>query len=61
MTKIEMFKSPKDKLFYFRVVARNHKIVAQSEGYKNRGGVRTGIASLKKIIGEVKHITDLTI
>ena len=61
MTKIEMFKSEENNQFYFRIMARNGKIVAQSEGYKNRGGVRTGIASLKKIVGEVKHITDLTI
>jgi uncharacterized protein YegP (UPF0339 family) len=60
MSKIEMFKSEKDKKFYFRITARNGKIVAQSEGYQNRGGVRTGIGSLKKILGTVKHVTDLT-
>ena len=35
MTRIEVFKGKKG-LWYFRLVARNGKIVAQSEGYTQR-------------------------
>ena len=35
--KIQFFKN-KNKQWYFRIVARNGKIVAQSEGYKTKQG-----------------------
>jgi uncharacterized protein YegP (UPF0339 family) len=59
MSKIEMFQG-ENKQFYFRIRGRNGKVVAQSEGYQNRGGVRTGIRALKKILLVTNNITDLT-
>lgn len=48
MGKIEIFKSVRDRNFYFRVKARNNEIIAQSEGYLTKQGARTGIRSLIK-------------
>jgi len=42
---IEIFKDKKLG-FRFRVKARNGKIIAQSESYKNRKGCENGIKSL---------------
>jgi uncharacterized protein YegP (UPF0339 family) len=44
---IELFQSKKNRQFYFRVKGGNNKVIAQSEGYKTKGGRRRGIAALK--------------
>lgn len=49
---IQMFKSEADGQFYFRIRARNGKIVAQSEGYKTKASARKGIEALKKAVRE---------
>lgn len=33
---IEIFQSPKNKNYFFRIKARNGRIIAQSEGYKRK-------------------------
>jgi uncharacterized protein YegP (UPF0339 family) len=46
--KFEVFRSPKDKQFYFHLKASNGQIMLASEGYKNRGGANNGIDSLMR-------------
>lgn len=45
--KIELFKSGKVGDWYFRIVASNGQIVAQSEGYRNRMDCLSTINSLQ--------------
>ena len=45
--KIQIFQRGK-KQFYFRVVARNGQIIAQSEAYTTKQSAKKTIASLKK-------------
>jgi len=44
--KIELFKD-KDKQWRFRLLARNHKIIAQSEGYKRKASAVKAINLLR--------------
>ena len=46
MMRFEIFKD-KQRQFRFRLVAKNGRIIAQSEGYKTRAGVNGGIKSVK--------------
>jgi|GEM_PF-5144787 len=57
----EIFKDSK-KQFRFRLKANNHKIIAQSEGYKRKAGVINILTALGKMIekGGVK-VKDLTL
>lgn len=34
--KIQLFKSARNRQWYFRFVSRNNRVMAQSEGYKRR-------------------------
>jgi len=34
--RVELYRSPQDRLWYFRRVAANNEVVADSEGYQNR-------------------------
>ncbi|MDX1476763.1 MAG: YegP family protein [Saprospiraceae bacterium] len=46
--KFEVFRSPKNKKFYFRLKARNGQTILASEGYSNKAGVKNGIKSVQK-------------
>lgn len=58
-SKIEVFQSDKNGEWYFRVVARNHKTVAQSEGYTRKADCFRGIEALKRAV-EISEVVDLT-
>lgn len=53
--KIEIFKSEKNSQFYFRIKARNGKIIAQSEGYNHKRNVHQTIKSLQKGFNSVTY------
>ena len=44
--KAEIFKSEENSKWYFHIVARNGKIVAQSQGYKSKKGALKGVRAL---------------
>jgi uncharacterized protein YegP (UPF0339 family) len=44
----EIYKSPKNKQFYFRLKARNHQVILASEGYKTKASCKNGIKSVQK-------------
>lgn len=46
--KFELFKSEKDKKFYFNLKAGNGQIILASQGYANKPGAKNGIASVQK-------------
>lgn len=46
--KFELFRSPKNKKFYFRLKARNGQTILSSDGYGNKAGAKNGIASVAK-------------
>lgn len=46
--KFEVFRSPKNKQFYFNLKARNGQIILASQGYANKAGVKNGIKSVQK-------------
>ncbi len=46
--KFEVFKG-KNRQWYFRLKARNGKIISQSEGYKTLRGALIGIRTVKKV------------
>lgn len=52
--KFEVFRSPKNKKFYFRLKARNGQAILASEGYSNKAGVKNGIKSVQKNCGNDK-------
>lgn len=52
--KIELFKSPANSKWYFRLKASNGKIVAQSEGYSNPRNARKGIEAVRRIAAKAK-------
>lgn len=41
-----IFRGKKNRQFYFRIVSRNGKTVAQSEGYKRRASARQAINAI---------------
>ena len=47
--KFEVFESVDSGIWYFRLVAANGKIIAQSEGYSRPRNALKGIAAIKKI------------
>jgi len=50
MGSVEIFQG-QDGLWYWHVKARNHRIVAQSEGYSDRRGARRGVEALMRAVG----------
>ena len=44
----EIFRSPKNKQFYFRLKARNHQVILASEGYKTKASCKNGTKSVQK-------------
>ena len=44
----EIFQSPKDQQFYFRLKAKNHQVILASEGYKTKASCSAGIKSVQK-------------
>jgi len=44
----EIFKSKKNRKFYFRLKAKNGKVILQSQGYESKAGVKNGIQSIVK-------------
>jgi uncharacterized protein YegP (UPF0339 family) len=46
--KYELFRSPKNNQFYFRLKAPNGEVILQSEGYLQKGGAQNGIASCQQ-------------
>ena len=52
---IETFRSRKNRQFYFRVLARNGKTVAQSEGYTTARARDRGIRALVTVIEDPRN------
>jgi hypothetical protein len=54
------FKISKDKIgqWRFALIADNGKIVAVGEGYKNKSGLKKGIACIKRISRDAKIIEE---
>lgn len=46
--KFEVWKSPKNKKFYFNLKARNGQVILTSQGYANKAGAKNGIKSVAK-------------
>ncbi|MFT5853351.1 MAG: hypothetical protein ACI8XO_000592 [Verrucomicrobiales bacterium] len=46
--RFEIYQSPKNKQFYFRLKARNHQIILASEGDKTKASCKNGIKSVQK-------------
>ncbi len=46
--KFELFKSDKDKKFYFNLKAGNGQVILASQGYSNKTGAKNGISSVQK-------------
>ncbi len=46
--KFEIFKSDKNKKFYFRLKARNGQVILSSQGYADKSGAKKGVESVKK-------------
>jgi uncharacterized protein YegP (UPF0339 family) len=49
--KFEIFQSPKDNLYYFRLKAKNGRIILQSEGYTQKHNAEGGVEAIKAICG----------
>ena len=45
--KFEIFKSVKNKKFYFNLKARNGQVILQSQGYANKSGAVNGAKSVQ--------------
>lgn len=54
--KIHTYRSKMNKQFYFRIVARNGRIVAQSEGYKRAASRDRTIALFKRTIANMEIV-----
>ena len=48
LTMFEIYKSPKNKQFYFRLKARNHQIILTSQAYKSKASCQNGVKSVQK-------------
>ena len=44
----EIYRSPKNNQFYFRLKARNHQIILTSQGYKSKASCQNGVRSVQK-------------
>ena len=50
--KFEIFKSEKNKKFYFRLKAKNGQVILSSQGYADKASAKKGIASVQKNSGD---------
>ncbi len=50
--KFEIFQSEKDQQYYFRLKARNGRIMLRSEGYRTKAGCRKGVEAVKRLAGD---------
>lgn len=57
MSKFEVFRDKKRE-FRFRLIAKNGRIICQSEGYKTRAGVLGGIKAVK-IVSNVAKVVEI--
>ena len=48
--KIKLFRSPKNRQWYFHIVGRNGKIIAASEGYNRRADAARIIERMRALI-----------
>jgi len=59
--KIEIFRSPKNKQWYFRLKSANHKTVIPSEGYHNRQDIIALFLSIREhadeLYGQLYNLT----
>ncbi|MNN36509.1 hypothetical protein D3C81_1504080 [compost metagenome] len=46
--KYELFRSPKNNQYYFRLKAPNGEVILSSEGYVQKSGAQNGIASCQQ-------------
>lgn len=46
--KFEIYRSGRDRQFYWRLVSRNGNVIAQGEGYKRRAGALKAIRAVQK-------------
>lgn len=44
----EIYQSPKNQQFYFRLKAKNHQTILASEGYETKASAKGGIKSVQK-------------
>jgi len=44
--KFEIFKSPKNKKYYFNLKARNGQVILTSQGYEKMAGAKSGVKSV---------------
>lgn len=56
---IQTFRSKKTRQYYFRVVARNNRIIAQSEGYKTKRSRDRGVEALTDVFVGGHQIVDV--
>jgi uncharacterized protein YegP (UPF0339 family) len=54
MAHFKIFKSEKNKQFYFNFIGNNGQVMLQSEGYTRKSNAKKAIASLKKSIANAK-------
>jgi uncharacterized protein YegP (UPF0339 family) len=57
--RFEIFRNPSHHGFFFRIVARNGQIIAQSEGYTTKQSAQKTIKSIMRQL-EGARIKDLT-
>ncbi len=55
--KVIIFKSKKNKQWYFHIVGSNGKVIAQSEGYTRRSNCGKTVSSLKRKLAAAKTET----
>jgi len=53
-TRFELFKSEDNSQWYFRLIAKNGRIICQSEGYTRKSNALNGIRSVKKNAAKAK-------
>lgn len=49
--KFQIYRSGKDRQFYWRLVSHNGNVIAQGEGYKRRAGALKAIRAVQKSQG----------
>lgn len=52
MGKFEVFESPKDNKYYFRLKAGNGQVILTSQGYASKASCENGIKSVKTNCGD---------
>lgn len=56
-TMFEIYQSPNNQQFYFRLKAKNHQIILASEGYETKASAKGGIKSVQKNAANVTSFT----